>query len=280
MTLELLPFELTIVRLAPSEPFPVWTAKSRLLSLFRGNEELSIIAESESVPRGLTTEGGWCALKLVGTQPFTLTGVLESILGPLAEAEVSILALSTYDTDYVLVKVSALEEAVAALADRFCLRYAVSGLPLRRSLETGRLRLRKFRESDLKGSEYTYAVVEKATDSVIGSCGLTRFDNELTGAELSYVLHREFWGRGYATELAQELLRYGFRELGLQRIHAYCFKGNGASRRVLEKLGMRHLGEDGVQTSRHDHPVPSDHFEILQEEYRFAVARATTRPPY
>lgn len=312
VTLELLPFELTIVRLDPVAPLPDWTAQSRLLSLFLGPEELSIICESALVPDGLTTETGWCALKLAGTQAFTLTGVLESILKPLADARVSILAVSTYDTDYVLIKADALQEAGAALSDRFTLQYAETGLPLARRLTTDRLELRKFTEEDLeaifdyasneentrflswsthesredtdrflriqkdamlKGSEYNYAVVDRATGRTIGSSGLTRFEGEMTSAELGYVLHREFWGRGYATEIARELLRYGFQELGFKRIHAYSFQGNEASRRVLEKVGMRYLCIEEVQTMRYDAPVPSYHFEILQEEYRLAVAR-------
>ena len=311
MVLELLPFELTAVRLGPSEALPEWVSSSRFLSLFRGSEELSIICESGVVPGALTVEEDWCALKLAGTQPFTLTGVLESILKPLADAKVSILAVSTYDTDYVLIKRFALEEAADALGGLFDLRYAATELPLSRRLKTDRLELRKFRDSDLeavfdyasseentrflswsthqsredsqrflstqreailKGNEYNYAVVEGKTGRVIGSAGLTRFDDQMSSAELGYVLHRDFWGRGYATELSRELLRYGFEELRLQRIHAYCFTGNDASRRVLEKVGMRYLGVEAVQTLRQADPVDSYHFEILQEEYRLAVA--------
>ena len=313
MRLELLPFELTAVRLEASEELPSWTANSRLLSLFRGSDELSIICESTIVPEGLTAEAGWCAFKLAGTQPFTLTGVLNSILTPLAEAKVSILAVSTYDTDYVLIKKAALEEAEAALREQCELTYARTRLPLSRTLETERLRLRRFRLTDVKevfdyasseentrflswsthqseedscrflrmeeenallGEQYNWAIVEKESGRLVGSAGLTRLDAERRSAELGYVLHRDVWGRGYATEISSGLLRFGFREAGLERIHAYCFPENDASRRVLEKLGMRYLGLEGVETARHEQPVPSHHFEIFKEEYQLALANS------
>lgn len=313
MKLELLPFELTAVRLEASNDLPSWTASSRLTSLFRGSEELSIICESALVPEGLTTEAGWCALKLAGTQPFTLTGVLNSILTPLADAKVSILAVSTYDTDYVLIKKAALEEAEEALRERFELRYARTGLPLSRRLETERLRLRRFRLTDVKevfayasseentrflswsthkseedtlrflrmeeenallGEQYNWAIVEKESGRLVGSAGLTRLDAARRCAELGYVLHRDVWGRGYATELSSALLRFGFQEAGLERIHAYCSRGNDASRRVLEKLGMRYLGLEEVETLRQEEPVSSYHFEVFKEEYQLALANS------
>jgi ribosomal-protein-alanine N-acetyltransferase len=312
MRLDLLPFELTAVRLEPSAEVPPWSRESRILSLFRGSEELSIICESHLVPKNVTAEGGWCAFKLAGKQPFTLTGVLESILKPLAEAEVSILALSSYDTDYVLIKKTALEEAEAALRERFELRYARTGLPLSRRVETRRLNLRRFQLTDVKevfdyasseentrflswathkseedslrflrmeeesallGEQYNWAILDKASGRLIGSAGLTRLDADRRSAELGYVLHREFWGRGYATEVAGALLRFGFEEAGFERVHAYCFRGNDASRRVLEKLGMRYIGVEGVDTLRHRDPVPSHHFEIFEEEYHLALAK-------
>lgn len=316
MRLELLPYQLTAVRLDPSDAVPSWTGDSRLLSLFRGSEELSIICESACVPEGVTAEGGWCAFKLAGKQPFTLTGVLESILKPLADAEVSILAISSYDTDYVLIKKSSLEEAEAALRDNFDLRYSRSALPLSRRLETARLRLRRFHLGDLRevfdyasseentrflswathqseedtlrylrmeednallGEQYNWAVIDKDSGRLIGSAGLTRLDADRRSAELGYVLHREFWGRGYATELSAALLDFGFSAVGFERVHAYCFRGNDASRRVLEKLGMRYLGVEEVETLRHREPVPSHHFEILKEEHKLALAQRSRR---
>ena len=67
------------------------------------------------MPDGVQAEKEWAALQLQGPFPFSLTGVLASFLQPLAEAGVSAFALSTYDTDYVLVKLEQLPAALAAL---------------------------------------------------------------------------------------------------------------------------------------------------------------------
>ena len=67
------------------------------------------------MPDGASTERGWLAMKLEGPFPFSMTGVLASFLQPLAEARIPIFAVSTFDTDYVLIKRENLEQAVAAL---------------------------------------------------------------------------------------------------------------------------------------------------------------------
>ena len=68
------------------------------------------------MPAGAVAERGWVALKLEGPFPFSMTGVLASFLQPLAEAEIPIFAISTFDTDYVLIKRQNLEQAALALA--------------------------------------------------------------------------------------------------------------------------------------------------------------------
>ena len=67
------------------------------------------------MPEGAIAERGWVALKLEGPFPFSTTGVLASFLQPLADAEIPIFAISTFDTDYVLIKRQNLEQAIAAL---------------------------------------------------------------------------------------------------------------------------------------------------------------------
>ena len=71
-----------------------------------------------SIPEGVEREGGWRVLKLEGPFEFSEVGVLASVLVPLAEENISIFAVSTFDTDYVLVKEERLERAVAALRER------------------------------------------------------------------------------------------------------------------------------------------------------------------
>ncbi len=82
------------------------------------DDELSVVCPQELVPEDVRSEGGWRALKLEGPFEFSEVGVLASVAAPLAEAEVGIFAVSTFDTDYVLVKREQLQPAVAALRGR------------------------------------------------------------------------------------------------------------------------------------------------------------------
>lgn len=83
-----------------------------------------------------------------------------------------------------------------------------------------------------------FAVVLKETGSVIGSCGLYPDAANDTG-DLGWILHTDYWKRGYGTELGGELIRYGFEDLKLRRIYALCAAVNYGSYRVMERNGMR-----------------------------------------
>jgi RimJ/RimL family protein N-acetyltransferase len=82
-----------------------------------------------------------------------------------------------------------------------------------------------------------WAVHDKESGRFVGRCGLHPLAN--TGeVELGYTFHREFWGRGLATEASREALRFGFESLRLERVVAIARTANVASRRVMEKVGM------------------------------------------
>src|SRR5579884_2879080 len=87
-----------------------------------------------------------------------------------------------------------------------------------------------------------WTVLERDTGRFVGRCGL-RWQEKADAAELLYTLHREFWGRGLADEAAEKCARWGFEHVGLPRLVAFTDPANAASRRVLEKLGMRCDGE-------------------------------------
>jgi len=87
-----------------------------LFGVTRTSDELSIVCEESLVPDGVRAEQDWAALKLEGPFPFEMTGVLASFLDPLAAAKIPIFAMSTFDTDYVLVKREHLDAALQALA--------------------------------------------------------------------------------------------------------------------------------------------------------------------
>ena len=100
----------------------------------------------------------------------------------------------------------------------------------------------------LLGDFYDWAVVDKESGRMIGTCGFTSIDPPNDAGELGYVLNPDYHGRGLATEAARRVLRFGFEELGLHRIEAKFIRGNDASLRVMERLGMREEGyrRDGM----------------------------------
>jgi len=114
LALSLLAERLAVCRLEPGAPLPAW-AGGALTAFTRTPDELSVVCAEAGVPAGVQMEGGWRALKVAGPLDFGLTGILAALAGPLAAAGVSIFAISTYDTDYVLIKETALERAVAVL---------------------------------------------------------------------------------------------------------------------------------------------------------------------
>jgi uncharacterized protein len=114
LKLQLLPQEFAVCRLAHDAALPQWATRG-FFSVTRTPDELSIVCESKYVPSSVKSERGWRCFQLQGPFPFEMTGVLASVLGPLATAGVSIFAVSTYDTDYVMVKQKQLAKAVRAL---------------------------------------------------------------------------------------------------------------------------------------------------------------------
>jgi hypothetical protein len=116
LPLDLLPDTLAICRLDAAAPLPGWAAgPSRFLTVSRTAEELSITAVESAVPPGQRCERDYRAFRVRGPLPLDLIGILASIADPLAEVGVSIFAISTYETDYVLVKERDLATAVRAL---------------------------------------------------------------------------------------------------------------------------------------------------------------------
>jgi len=104
-----------IVRLDPGAALPEWVTESPFWSVTRSESELSIVCAQDDIPNDASAERGWCALELVGPLDFTLTGVVASLVSPLADAEVPIFVLSTFETDYLLVREKDYARAVDTL---------------------------------------------------------------------------------------------------------------------------------------------------------------------
>jgi len=113
--LNLLPGRLAVCWLPPDAPFPEWARPGELFALIQTRDETSVLCAERFVPPEVKAERGWRAIQVQGPLDFTTLGVLAAISAPLAQAGISIYALSTYDTDYVLVKDEWLERAMWAL---------------------------------------------------------------------------------------------------------------------------------------------------------------------
>jgi ribosomal-protein-alanine N-acetyltransferase len=91
-------------------------------------------------------------------------------------------------------------------------------------------------------SVYDLAVVLTPQNVLVGGCGIHVSNPDGREGWIGYVLNRNFWGRGYATETAKALLKFGFSQLNLHRVFATCDPSNVASANVLEKIGMQREG--------------------------------------
>lgn len=124
----------------------------------------------------------------------------------------------------------------------------------------------KHQEAFSRGEALDLAVTRRLDGALVGAVGL-RIEAEHAHAEMGYWIGKPYWGRGYCTEAAGAVVRYGFEALGLNRIYACHFRRNPASGRVMQKIGMAYEG------CRRGHLRKWGQFEdlatygILKEEY-------------
>lgn len=116
LSLRVLPQTLAVCRLDASEAVPAWLSSCSFWSVTRTEDELSVVLPEEDAPSTWRAERGWRCLKVQGPLDFGLVGVLSSLTAPLADANISIFVLSTYDTDYLLVRAADLHKACRVLS--------------------------------------------------------------------------------------------------------------------------------------------------------------------
>ena len=114
LTFELMDEEYSICRLSGVDEVPGWAA-GPFVSVTRTPDELSIVCPALGVPGGIHQERGWRCFRIAGPLDLSLVGILASVTSALAAADVNVFAIGTYDTDYLLVKESLLEQATQAL---------------------------------------------------------------------------------------------------------------------------------------------------------------------
>lgn len=150
-----------------------------------------------------------------------------------------------------------LDELAALRADPLVMKYIGE-----HSREKVRDRLRVYIASYASNGFGVWGVEHKADGKLIGWCGLM-FLEETPEVEVGYGIAKEYWGQGLMTEAASASMRYGFEQIGLERIVAVALPENIASRRIMEKLGMKyeknvfHYGFDCVY-----YAITRDEFQI------------------
>lgn len=117
LRLVVVPGRLAVCRLAPDASLADWMQTGAVSSITRTADELSVVCDEADVPEGIRSERGWRAFRVEGPLDFGLTGVLAALAVPLAEAGVSIFAVSTFDTDWLLVKADRLDQAIYSLRE-------------------------------------------------------------------------------------------------------------------------------------------------------------------
>ena len=118
LNLTVLPGRFAVCRLEPGDEIPAWARAGPFSSVTRTADELSVVAPEDAVPQDVRSERGWRCLKVDGVLDFALTGILVSLAAPLAAAGVPAFAVSTYDTDHLLVREADLPTALDALSAR------------------------------------------------------------------------------------------------------------------------------------------------------------------
>ena len=123
------------------------------------------------------------------------------------------------------------------------------------------------------GQGLTLAVTLAETGELVGAISLMSISAAHQHAELGYWIGHHFWGRGYCTEAAREIVRFAFDDMGLNRVHAYHFSRNPASGRVMRKIGMRHEGTHRQHVRKWDRFEDTESYGMLKSDPRTSEGR-------
>lgn len=135
-----------------------------------------------------------------------------------------------------------LDNLVELDSDPAVMRYLTGGLPTAREVVRDRILPNMLAWYDRRPERGWWAAAERATGAFLGWFALTvDSDDPPSEVDLGYRLRRSAWGRGYATEGSRALIGKAFTELGVERVYAQTMAVNAASRRVMEKAGLRYL---------------------------------------
>ncbi len=105
----------SLCRLAPGDAIPSWALQSRFYTISKTSDELSVVCESLYVPAEVKQDGNWRLLKIASVLNLSLTGITAKFSTALANADINLCVIATYETDYILVKQEKLQLAITAL---------------------------------------------------------------------------------------------------------------------------------------------------------------------
>ena len=120
------------------------------------------------------------------------------------------------------------------------------------------------------GKGLSLAVTLAASGELIGAISLMSISSAHSHAELGYWIGKDFWGRGYCTEAAREIVRFAFEEMGLHRVFGHHFSRNPASGRVMQKIGMRHEGTHPQHIRKWEEFEDVESYGVLKSDLREA----------
>lgn len=117
--LQLIDQDLAIAKLADTENLLSCVSKASFVSFTKSEDELSLVIDAEHLPDHEYANAGWKAFKIIGPLDFSLVGILQKVIEPLSENGISAFTISSFDTDYILIKNEQLKRAIALLSKRF-----------------------------------------------------------------------------------------------------------------------------------------------------------------
>lgn len=141
------------------------------------------------------------------------------------------------------------------------------GIPVPYTKKYAKKWMRFIRENIRMKQAYEFAVFLKEDLTYIGNVGLINVSRMHNHADISYYIDKDLWNRGLATEAAAQMLNFGFEKLGMYKISGLCMTSNPASRRVMEKLGMKYEGTMRRELLKNGTYYDIYRFSILKEEY-------------
>lgn len=127
--------------------------------------------------------------------------------------------------------------------------------------------LDSIRRSIKKKTDFEYGIFSMRNGQYIGNIGLIGINYENKSADITYIIHPRFQGRGYATLASKLIIAYGFDFLELQRIHGRCMDFNIASKSVMQKCGFVYEGLGRCEMIKENRFVNLEHYSILKSEY-------------